>query len=264
MKRTAIAIALISGLVVALLMAGCSVPLVGFVTASGPILTRDYDVTGFSSVDSGGVYQIELVPSESYSVEVTSNENIFDYIEVTKSGSTLKLGLRNGISFNGPLTLKAKITMPELWGLELSGASNATADGFKSAHDFRLNVSGAGRADFDLETGRFTADLSGAGRGQGKLKAADTDIRLSGAANLELEGSAANTVINGSGAASAGLSEFNVKKDARVTLSGGSHGSINVSGKLDVNLSGGSTLQYGGSPTMGRVDVSGGSTLRHE
>lgn len=263
MKKTAFRIALITGLVSGFLVASCSMPAVGFVTATGPVVTKDYNFTGFSSVYSGGVYQIELVPSESYSVEVTSNENIFDYIEVTKSGSTLRLGLRNGISITGPLTLKAKITMPELRGLELSGASNATVGGFKSAHDFRLAASGAARVDFDLETGKFTADLSGAGRGQGKLKAADTDIRLSGAANLQLEGSGANAVINGSGAASVGLSEFNVT-DARVTLSGGSHGSINVSGKLDVNLSGGSTLQYGGSPTMGRVDVSGGSTLRHE
>ena len=263
MKMTAFRIALITVLLSAFLVAGCSLPGVRFVTASGPVVTRDYNITDFTSVESGAVYEIELVPSSSYSIAVTSNENIFDYIQVTKSGSTLKLSLKSGISITGPLTLKARVAMPELWGLELSGASKATANAFKTAHDFRLNVSGAGRVDFDLETGRFTADLSGAGRGQGKLKAADTDIRLSGAANLELEGSGANAVIDGSGAASAGLSQFNVR-DARVTLSGGSHGSINVSGKLDVNLSGGSTLQYGGSPTMGRVDVSGGSTLRHE
>jgi len=261
MKRTALRIALMTGAVLALLAIGCSLPVVRFVTASGPVVTRDYNITDFSGIESEAVYEIELVPSNSYSIAVTSNENIFEYIEVTKSGSTLKLALKNWVSITGPLTLKARITMPELRVLELSGASKATANGFKTTHDFRLSVSGAGRVDFDLETGRFTADLSGAGKGQGKLKAADTDIRLSGAANLELEGSAANTVVNGSGAASASLSDFSVK-DARVTLSGGSRGSINVSGKLDVNLSGGSTLQYGGSPTMGKIDVSGGSNLR--
>ena len=261
MKTRAVIVALTLALVSTLLFAGCSVPFATVVTASDPVVTRDYTIADFTGVDSGAIFQLEIVPSSTYSVAVTANENVFQYIEVTKSGSALKLELRNGVSFTGPMTLKAKVTMPELRALSLSGASSASAEGFKSTQDFRVVISGASRLDMDIETGKFVADISGAGRASGSLKGGDSQIRLSGAANLELEGTGANMVIDGSGASSASLTDFRVK-DARVTLSGGSRASIAVDGRLDVNISGGSALQYAGNPTMGKVDVTGGSTLR--
>ena len=261
MKTLVVKVAFTLALLSTLLFAGCSVPFATVVTASGPVVSKDYRITDFTGVDSGAIFQLEIMPSSTYAVSVTSNENLFDYIEVTRSGSTLKLELRNGVSFTGPMTLKAKVAMPELRGLSLSGASRATANGFKSNQDFRLVISGASRLDMDMETGKFIADISGAGKASGSLKAGDSQMRLSGAATLELEGAAANTVIDGSGASSASLSDFKAG-DARITLSGGSRASITVDGKLDVNLSGGSTLHYSGNPTLGRVDVTGGSTLK--
>ena len=242
-------------------ISACSISPIKVVRATGPEVTKDYGITDFNAVQTGGVFQLEIVPSTAYAISVTSNENMFDYIEVNKSGSTLRLNLKSGTSITGPLTLKAKITMPELDGLDLSGAATADASGFKSTKDFRLALSGAARVDMGLETGKFVADISSAGRAAGSLKAADTRLNLSGAAVVEIQGSGANAVIDGSGASNASLSDFAVK-DASVTLSGGSRAAVNASGKLDVGLSGGSTLQYSGNPTLGKVNVSGGSTLR--
>ena len=126
MRTRLVMVALTLTLVSTLLFAGCSVPFATVVTASGPVVSKDYSITDFTGVDSGAIFQLEIVPSTTYAVSVTSNENLFDYIEVTKSGSTLKLELRNGVSLTGPMTLKAKVAMPELKGLSLSGASSAT------------------------------------------------------------------------------------------------------------------------------------------
>ncbi len=261
MKRTTATILIGLLLFSTLLFPACSAPFLSVVTASGPVTTRDYNVTDFTGVQTGGVFQMEIVPSTSYSIAVTTNENMFDYVEVTKSGSTLKLELRNGVSFVGPSTLKARIEMPELHSLSLSGASSATARGFKSNRDFRLVISGAARLDMDMETGKFVTDISGAGKAAGSLKAGDSQFRLSGAGDVQLDGSSGNTVVNASGASSAGLESFKVN-NARVALSGGSRASIDVGGRLDLDLSGGSTLRYSGNPTLGTVDVTGGSSLR--
>lgn len=261
MKRLALAVMALLILGSTWVFAGCSLPGIQVVRASGPATTQDYDMTGFTSVDAGSVFHMEIVPSSAFSVSVTSNENMFDYIEVTKSGSTLRLSLKNGISVTGPLTLDARISMPEIWGLTLSGAASATANGFSTTHDFRLNLSGASSAAIEMQTGKFTCDISGASRAEGSLNAGDSNMRLSGAANLGLDGSAGNTTMDVSGASNASLSDF-MMQDASVTISGGSRASITVNGKLNVNLSGGSTLQYAGNPTMGNVDVTGGSTLQ--
>jgi len=261
MKRAVIVMALISVLMSAVMFAGCS--LSGVITASGPVVSRDYDITDFTGIEAGSTFEVEVVPSNSYNITISANENLFDYLDVSKSGTTLRLGLKNAVNaFNfGPKTLKAKIAMPELWGLNLSGASRATALGFKSTHDFRLGISGASRFDMDLETGKFVSDLSGASRVTGSLKAGDSIIQLSGASEMEIQGSSGNTVIEVSGGSVAALSNFRVK-DADVNISGGSRTSAIIDGKLDVNLSGGSTLEYAGNPTTGKIEVTGGSTLK--
>jgi len=49
--------------------------------------------------------------------------------------------------------------------------------------------------------------------------------------------------------------------NADVSLSGGSRATINLDGRLDADLSGGSNLLYIGDPTMGDINTSGGSTV---
>ena len=46
---------------------------------------------------------------------------------------------------------------------------------------------------------------------------------------------------------------------ARAVASGRS--TVNVTGTLDVNLSGGSRVEYIGEPTLGDIDLSGDSTV---
>ena len=49
--------------------------------------------------------------------------------------------------------------------------------------------------------------------------------------------------------------------DADVEFSGASSGTINLSGRLDADISGASRLYYIGEPTMGNINTSGASSL---
>ncbi len=49
--------------------------------------------------------------------------------------------------------------------------------------------------------------------------------------------------------------------DADLRLSGGSRGAVTVTGTLSADASGGSRLEYAGSPQLGGVDSSGGSVV---
>ncbi len=50
-------------------------------------------------------------------------------------------------------------------------------------------------------------------------------------------------------------------EDADIELSGGSHGTINVNGRLNADVSGGSQLTYIGDPTLGDIEKTSGSTV---
>lgn len=50
-------------------------------------------------------------------------------------------------------------------------------------------------------------------------------------------------------------------QNADLELSGGSNASVRVTGTLNVEASGGAQLAYYGSPTLGRMELSGGAEV---
>ena len=113
----------------------------------------------------------------------------------------------------------------------------------------------------DMETGDFECEISGASEVTGYLKATSSYIVLSGASKIKINGSAGDIKIDASGASQVDLANFTVN-DADISFSGASDGSLNINGRLDVSLSGGSFLEYGGNPILGDFNVTGGSELK--
>ena len=210
----------------------------GLLVGCGPMRTQTYDYTDFACVDVGHAFSVKITRSDSYSISITAPENVFNVIQVSKVGETLKIGLTSPVPIRGA---KAEITMPDLHALNFSGATKGTITGFSSSNDFDLKLSGASSLEGDIQAG-------------------DAMVMLSGASKAKLDGSANDIDINASGASGIDLSRFPVN-NAQVLLSGASNGTVNLNGRLDADLSGASKLSYIGEPTMGDINTSGGSTL---
>jgi len=67
-------------------------------------------------------------------------------------------------------------------------------------------------------------------------------------------------VVDADGASRVKLSGFPVN-NADISLSGASTGTVNLSDRLDADLSGASKLEYIGEPTLGTMSITGASTL---
>jgi hypothetical protein len=210
---------------------------------SGDVVTREFDLTGFDKVEVSHAFTVDIREGDSFSVVVGIDNNLVEYLRVEKRGGTLKIGLdtrRNYISSHGT----AEVTMPELTGLEVSGASTLTVGGFESTRDLTIEMSGASGLSGDIECG-------------------DARFRVSGSSNVTLRGAAEDLILDVSGASSVDLSAFPVA-DANVEVSGASAATVNASGRLDVAASGASNVKYLGSPTLGTIDSSGGSSVEPE
>lgn len=212
----------------------------GGLVGSGDLETETYAFADFNKVEIGSAFEFEIEQSSSYSIEITTDDNITEYVRVSLDGQTLKIGLRPA-TWVGPATLRASVTMPELSGLDISGASRGTVSDFSSTEDLDIMVSGASRVTGDIVAG-------------------NVDFNISGASSVELDGSANDIIADVSGASSLKLDDFAVT-NADVDLSGASSGTVNLDGRLDADLSGASKLWYIGEPTMGTIDTSGASTL---
>lgn len=231
------------------------------VVGSGDLDSEEMDFGDFTAVEVGNAFDVEITKSSSFSLSVTADDNLFDYIEVSKTGDTLTMGLKWGYNYQS-LTLRAEITMPELYELEFSGATHGTIVGFSSSHEFVLVLSGASSLHMgDISVGDVEIDISGASYLNGNLMASgDATFVVSGASTVELVGEADDLVATVSGASFLELSEFPVH-NAIVNLSGASHSTLNLDGRLDAVVSGASHLLYIGDPTMGDITASDVSTV---
>lgn len=92
---------------------------------------------------------------------VTTDDKVLDYVQVSKTGDTLTIGLKIGYNLRS-VTLNVKITMPALYSLELSGGAQGIFEEFSTSHALFLDLSGGSilRGDF-VTSGDTEFDLSG-------------------------------------------------------------------------------------------------------
>lgn len=246
------------------MLTGCIITGPGsLVTGSGNLATREMDISDFDRINISHTFQVEITRSDIFRVSVTADDNLDEYLEVEKSGSTLNLGLKDNHSYTNA-TLQAVVSLPDIYRLELSGASRADISGFTFSHTANFQLSGASNLELaNFEAGDASFNISGASRLSGALEIPEADMVISGASTVELSGSAEEIEINASGASRVNLIDFPAV-DADVNLSGASSARMAVSGTLDAELSGASRLTYAGSPSLGDIDVSGGSTVQAE
>ena len=299
--RKSIVIILTVLLVTALLCSGCNTIIRtsdNREPGSGNTETKEFDFSDFTEVDIGSAFDFEIVRSDTYSVTITADDNVFEHLRITQSGGTLNIGLEPFINF-GRLNLKANITMPRLNGLDASGATRGTVSGFSSGENLELSVSGASRVEMiEVTTGDIDGEISGASTLKGILNGGEMDIQvsgastvnidsvaddvalevdgastvkgslaggdvnvdLSGASTVELTGTGGDLRIDASGASHVRLGEFAVN-NADIIFSGASSGAVDCSGTMDIDVSGASRLSYSGEPSLGSIEVSGGSSI---
>jgi len=213
------------------------------IIGSGTVVTQDYDLDGFDQVEVQDGFQAEISAGDTFAVRLEVDQNLVDHVDVLKVGSTLTIRLKPLSSYSlVNVTRRAKVSMPRLLGIESSGGSQVEIHGFRSNEDLSTEVSGGGRLSGDIEAGEL-------------------EFVCSGGSDLTLDGAGDGLGLEASGGSEVDLADFEVA-DASIAASGGSRVTVNVSGRLDVQAGGGSKVYYLGSPILGEIDSSGGSSVQ--
>lgn len=254
---------IILALIIALSITGCTGTLGTPVSGNGHLENQAFDFVGFNKLEISHAFVVEITRSDSFSIRITADSNLFEYMDIKKLGTTLYVGLQKNHTYFDT-TQRAYITMPDIRGLVASGASRVDMTDFNSTNDLKLEASGASQLELiDIEAGDTNIEVSGASRIFGKLLMQSGNFNVSGASTLELEGTAENIKADISGASSGKLEAFSIV-DANMAVSGTSNATINLSGRLDADVSGASRLYYMGNPTLGDIEVTGASTFHRK
>jgi RNA polymerase sigma factor (sigma-70 family) len=215
-------------------------PGVEVITGSGKAVTKELNLSDFTAVDIGHVFQVAVTQGEAFRVAVTADDNVIPFVQAAKQDSALKIGLDGARRSFQNVTLKAAVTMPRLEGLTVRGACRVTLTGFKAEKDCKLRVS---------DVSSLTGDL----------RAATVDLAAEGAARITLRGSAQKARLSGAGAGSLALAGFTADH-ADVTLTGAARATLEVKNTLDYDLSDASSLKYGGAPKVGKSRTTGAAS----
>jgi len=167
-------------------------------------------------------------------------ESFNGQISGASSASGLDISCKNSrISLSGAsdITIKGKAVEAEY---EFSGACKAVV--IQDIENFSIECSGATKLDFTGRTGRVEAEISGA-----------TSVKLRGNADI-LEAEV-------SGASKLNAIEF-IVNDADIDLSGVSFAVVNVQKNLEAEVSGGSNLEYKGTPIIRKISVNSLSNIK--
>jgi hypothetical protein len=228
------------------------------VLGSGDVTTWEMANTDFTRLEISHGFQADVLRSDTFRVTITIDRAIFEYLVVEQHGDTLHIGLENGNTYLNA-DRSVVIHLPELDRLYLSGGSRADVGSFSTGHSVEFRLSGGSIAALDnITVGGAQVNLSG-----GSLTMNNGSMSLSGASVAGLDGSGQKLDLNGSGASDFRLENFTVTT-ASISLSGASTAAVHITDRLDVDLSGASVIDYTGSPLLGEINLSGGSTVNQK
>jgi hypothetical protein len=198
---------------------------------SGQRATRSYDFTAFTGIETSGEWQVTLERGDVWAVELSYPIELERFIEVRKDGADLVIGYQADRSWwsdfgsNERFAVSARVVMPALEEVDVSGAIRLTMSGFAGRE---LEIDASGAIFIEGTNGRYD----------------ELDLAMSGAGRADLRGI---TTTN-----------------ARIAIAGAQNIVLRMAGgSLSGDISGASEVEYLGTISAQDVDTSGFASLRH-
>ncbi len=178
MKRTPIFV--VVALALALAWTGCR--WLG-VRGNGQSKTEQRDITDFSELEAGGMFEIEW-RSGPPSLTVTTDENLMSYVENGVHDDKLRLRVRERIlPTHG---LKIIVSSSNRTGVKLTGASELVVHQLTGS-SYAIQTTGAADVKLDGQIDHLLADMTGASELSAKsLQTRTAEISTTGAASAEV------------------------------------------------------------------------------
>ena len=176
-------------------------------------------------------------------IDLDGYENIIKHIKTEVKNNTLYITSDLGETWTMDCNdITARITLPAMTTLTLSGAPDAYIHGNMTGPDFKLDISGASKVVIDdINVDNFSSDVSGA---------ADIEVKAGAVKNASYEISGAGKII-----------AFPLQaNETTASISGAGKSEVTALTKLSATISGAGTIKYKGHPTVTK-EVSGVGTV---
>ncbi|MBS4012265.1 MAG: DUF2807 domain-containing protein [Bacteroidetes bacterium] len=206
------------------------------VKGDGNVLTVNYDVYDFKSIDIRGMFNVILAQGEKEQVVLETDGNLHELISVDVKDNKLIIKTTKE-KFINPTKMNLYIYFKEINVISSGGACTISATSCIDAQYLSIDLSGATEINLELKINELTTNASGA-----------SNINFSGNANTH------NIALSGAGKIKADNLFTN---STNIRLSGAGSAYVHADEYLDAKISGVGSVYYAGDPDKKNIEKSG-------
>lgn len=207
---------------------------------SGDIISQTKRVSSFSQVSVSGPFKVEIRNGER-KVEVEADDNLMKYVDVSVSGSTLRVKAKRKNFRNAHLVVY--IQNPVIEGIKASMAAEISTVGqLRSSGQIILATSSAAEIKAEVDAPRVSA-------------------KASSGSVIELRGRTRDLEVSSSSGSDIKASQLNAE-NTDASASSGSDISVHASQSLNASASSGATIRYRGGGRVTQSASSGADIVR--
>jgi hypothetical protein len=210
--------------------------------ASAQSKEQTREVSGFTSIASGGPFNVQVKLDGTESLKIEADADIMDLIETKVTNGTLKIGFKDHQSFHhNTHQIDVYVTAKSLSALTNAGSGSIKVEG-------------------TISTANFKAVLSGSGNITTAVKSDDLHAVISGSGSMKLSGNTgdADFVVTGSG-------QINGKEmktaTTRVAITGSGDVYIEADKTISAHITGSGSVVYSGTATISDAKFTGSGRI---
>ena len=201
------------------------------IKGNGKIETKSFPQNNFNALSISGGWIADIRYSETFSIQIETDENIFPDLDIFLTGTTLNIGFKSGYSIS-PTQCKVSITMPALIKLQTVGSLTAII------------------SSFNLPKDSMSIDISGSGNITARDITVNTlKVDVSGSCDFSATGKAENMIADISGSGDIKTTDFETEK-ADISISGSGSAKVWVTRHLKADIGASGSVRYKGNPVI--------------
>lgn len=154
------------------------------IKGSGNVITETRNLSGFRSVEAGGVFHVEVVAQKEFTVQLEADDNLLPLIKTEVVDG--KLIISNEQRLKSSSKIIVRISAPDIEGVEVHGAAKLSLKDVNN-RSLKVDTSGASKVSVAGETVDLDIEVSGASKVDASgLKAENASVDASGASSVLL------------------------------------------------------------------------------
>jgi hypothetical protein len=216
----------------------------GNIRGNGDIITDDRILSSFEKIEATGSTEIHFHSSAEYRATVTIDSNLNEYFETTVIGNVLKIRPKPGKGYIFTERTIMDVYCPVISEISISGSGRIEMPDTINVPTFKINISGSGKIDGNIECDNFSAKIGGSG-------------------NINISGNSEDADINISGSGDFNGSEFKVK-NYTINISGSGKADVFVEDFLTARISGSGDISFRGNAKFNFRSSGSGGLIRIE